>query len=474
MPLTLALLAEHLRLDPTDTAVCAFPFIAPLYQPLLHVDRRGDPPLPDLAERWEVSADGTEYSFWLREAVFHDGTPVRAHDMAWSLSRHLWPTSKSLFAPVLRGLLRRGGTVHDGDVAESFEVDEEQRCLRVLLAAPYVPLPELLAHPMLGAVHQAADGRLVGSGPLASLQDGAAMRFVAHAGYGGPRSAPSELTLVSFSSPQDLAAALARHDVDVVSVERRHQPLFAGRFDTTPLKERWVGALMVNAAGTLHSTGLRRDFGQMAQGLASGLFGPAFEPFLLPEDLATPAYRARPRPFLAADEFARRWRDELAGRPLRIVHCPGRGPLSEILTALAGALAGEGLPHQIIEVAEPAAVYTLVAQGAFDVVARGWAQDFDDADEFFGIYDKQAPGALANLHVQRFSAQVAAARHLPSGSARSAAYVAALVELEAQWLCVPVCHDHQRLFHRPGLRLRPHSQQVFSPAAEPAAGASRA
>jgi ABC-type oligopeptide transport system substrate-binding subunit len=154
---------------------------------------------------------------------------------------------------------------------------------------------------------------------------------------------------------------------------------------------------------------------------------------------------------------------------LRIVYCPGRGPLSEILTVLADTLARHDVPNRVAEVAEPAEVYGLVAQGDFDVVARGWAQDLDDADEFFGIYDQQAPGAVANLHRLRFEAQVAAARHLSSAAPRTAAYMAALIELEAQWLCIPVCRDHKRLFHGHGVQLAPHCHEVFKLAASTAA-----
>jgi oligopeptide transport system substrate-binding protein len=44
--------------------------------------------LPDLAERWEVSEDGTVYTFYLRpEATFHDGKPVTAADFKYSWER---------------------------------------------------------------------------------------------------------------------------------------------------------------------------------------------------------------------------------------------------------------------------------------------------------------------------------------------------------------------------------------------------
>src|SRR5512133_3431804 len=40
---------------------------------------------PDLAESWDVSADGTVYTFHLREnAKFHNGKPVTAQDVIYS------------------------------------------------------------------------------------------------------------------------------------------------------------------------------------------------------------------------------------------------------------------------------------------------------------------------------------------------------------------------------------------------------
>jgi peptide/nickel transport system substrate-binding protein len=42
---------------------------------------------PDLAESWEVSADGKTYTFHLRDAKFSDGTPVKASDAVFSLKR---------------------------------------------------------------------------------------------------------------------------------------------------------------------------------------------------------------------------------------------------------------------------------------------------------------------------------------------------------------------------------------------------
>jgi peptide/nickel transport system substrate-binding protein len=43
---------------------------------------------PELAESWEVAADGMSVTFKLRkDALFHDGTPVTAEDVKWSFDR---------------------------------------------------------------------------------------------------------------------------------------------------------------------------------------------------------------------------------------------------------------------------------------------------------------------------------------------------------------------------------------------------
>jgi len=51
-------------------------------------------PVPELAERIEVSSDGLEYTFYLRpDAKFHDGRTVTADDVTFSLRRALDPAT---------------------------------------------------------------------------------------------------------------------------------------------------------------------------------------------------------------------------------------------------------------------------------------------------------------------------------------------------------------------------------------------
>ena len=53
--------------------------------------------VPDLAESWEISQDGRTYTFFLRpDAKFHNGKPVTADDVKWSLERVADPETLSV------------------------------------------------------------------------------------------------------------------------------------------------------------------------------------------------------------------------------------------------------------------------------------------------------------------------------------------------------------------------------------------
>ena len=52
--------------------------------------------VPDLAESWDISTDGRVYTFRIRpDAVFHDGKPVTAEDVRWSLERATDPLTEA-------------------------------------------------------------------------------------------------------------------------------------------------------------------------------------------------------------------------------------------------------------------------------------------------------------------------------------------------------------------------------------------
>lgn len=78
-------------------------YLAQIFSGLVRLDE-GLRVVPDLAERWEVLDGGTRYIFHLRpDARFHDGRPVTAQDVAFSLERAADPDTGSRTASTYLG-----------------------------------------------------------------------------------------------------------------------------------------------------------------------------------------------------------------------------------------------------------------------------------------------------------------------------------------------------------------------------------
>ncbi|MFD1424900.1 ABC transporter substrate-binding protein [Laceyella tengchongensis] len=112
---------------------------------LMRLDQNNRP-IPALAEKVNVSADQTVYTFQLRNAVWQDGEPVTAYDFARAWKRTLHPKTDSpnayLFYPIVNAQSYHRGEVSADKVGITV-VDEET--LQVRLSQPTRNFLTLLA-----------------------------------------------------------------------------------------------------------------------------------------------------------------------------------------------------------------------------------------------------------------------------------------------------------------------------------------
>ncbi len=119
-------------------------------------------PVPDLAERWELSSDGRTYTFFLRpEARFADGTPISAEDVRASLERAADPA----LAPALPARAYLGDIVGvreklsgQATTISGLQV-RDQRTLAITIDAPKSYFLAKLAHPTSFVVDRRAVAR---------------------------------------------------------------------------------------------------------------------------------------------------------------------------------------------------------------------------------------------------------------------------------------------------------------------------
>jgi peptide/nickel transport system substrate-binding protein len=115
-----------------------------VYDTLVYLDPESGTFVPGLAREWEISEDGTEYTFYLREDVtFHDGTPFDAEAVRFNLERI---TSPDLASQKARFML---GPYEGAEVVDTYTV-------RIHLSAPFAPLLDSLSQVYLGMASPSA------------------------------------------------------------------------------------------------------------------------------------------------------------------------------------------------------------------------------------------------------------------------------------------------------------------------------
>lgn len=151
--------AEPKSLDPhLVTGVAEHNILSALLEGLAAEDPQTLAPVPGVAERWDLSADGCTYTFHLRaDAAWSNGDPVRAADFVFSFRRMLSPALAAEYAYMLYPL-RNAKAFNTGEITDFGQVgaavvDERTLVLTLEHATPY--FLQLLSHTSWLPVHPA-------------------------------------------------------------------------------------------------------------------------------------------------------------------------------------------------------------------------------------------------------------------------------------------------------------------------------
>ncbi len=206
--ITLGMALEPPNLDPTAGAAAAIDEVvyANLFEGLTRFGPGGTVE-PALAESWEVSEDGTVWTFLLHEGVtFHDGTTMDAGDVVFSLDRARGEDSTNAQKALFEGI-------------ESVEAIDPAT-VRITLSSPNGNLGFNLAwgDAVIVAPESAGTNATdpVGTGPFrfGEWVQGDRVELVANPDYWGEAPALTAATFRFISDPNAAFAAMMAGDVD--------------------------------------------------------------------------------------------------------------------------------------------------------------------------------------------------------------------------------------------------------------------
>ena len=132
-------------IDPNKIAESAgTSIVSNLFEPLLVKAAGNSPAVPAAARRYDVSADGTVYTFHLREGlVWSDGRKTTAHDYVYGLRRGLDPATGSRSAQqlwIIAGAKDfNEGKAKDPETVAARAIDDLTLEVRLVAPAPYFP-----------------------------------------------------------------------------------------------------------------------------------------------------------------------------------------------------------------------------------------------------------------------------------------------------------------------------------------------
>ncbi len=184
-----------------------------LFTPMIHLDIDLEP-MPGLAQKWEISSDGKEYTFHLDPAAtFSDGGPVRASDVLFTLKKIVDPQTE---APQI------AGGFENLDLKATHVVDDHTIVVafREALAPQLVHFNDLLVVPE--HVYSQGDfktdfiSRAVGTGPyrLVRRVPGQEILLERRPEYWGPRPPLQRVLFKVITDDATAWAAMKRGEID--------------------------------------------------------------------------------------------------------------------------------------------------------------------------------------------------------------------------------------------------------------------
>jgi peptide/nickel transport system substrate-binding protein/oligopeptide transport system substrate-binding protein len=396
---------------------------------------------PALAERWDVSADGTTYTFHLRHGVtFQDGAPVTAHTVIASWQRALAPETKSGGASFLFPI--KGAKDFNGGTAKSIGglTAPNDSTVIVTLTEPLAIFIKMLAMPIASIVPEHVSANFgehpVGTGPwkLVEWKHDDYLLFAKNPSYWGGAPKSDTLRARIIAEPSTAVAEFESGNVDILQIpateagdwmeDESRKPLLKS---TPALELVYVG--INTTRGPLKDARVRQainyavDIPRIIERLIGGRGTPAAG--VVPPALA--GYDSTRKPYTYDTTKARALLRK-AGFPngIDVQLWVGMVPIyTRIAETMQAYLNAVGIRTKIVQ-RESAAARAAARKGETDMILKDWYADYPDAEDF--LYpllhsaNKGAGGNVSFYSNPAFDSLVTAARRELDETKRNALY----------------------------------------------------
>ena len=464
-------------------------YVAQIYSGLTRLDD-GLRIQPDLATGWSISDDGTVYTFTLREGItFHDGTPITAEDVRYSLERATDPELLSPTALTYLGDIVGVREKLEGDAStiSGVEVVDNSR-IRITIDAPKAYFLAKLTYPTAAVT----DRRNVeaggaewwrdpnGSGPfkLRTWEEGEVVVLERHDGY---LTVPVKLEFAMFRILAGIPFNMYEAGtVDVAGIggsdiDRARDPdnKFSDQLQILPqLSVSYIG--FNTQRPPFDDPLVRRAFAMAVD--RERLINVVYEGVvqeakgILPPGL--PGYNPGLQPLTYDPEGALRLIKQssygsVEALPEIVLTTAGLGGLSSDLAFILDGWANDLGVAVSVRQLDPATYFYRLSEELDNLYDSGWVADYPDPENFLDILFHSGnatnnPGGYESVDVDRLLERARVEQDWPT---RQGLYWRVEQLLVDDAAAIPLVHDVQYLLVKPhvsGLRVSPLGYLVLN------------
>lgn len=432
--------------------------------------------VPALAERWTISRDGRNYTFYLRKNVkWSDGQLLKAQHFVDSWRRLLTPSFNGNYAYLLFDL-ENAEAFHEGKITDFNTVGvkaEGEHVLTVRLRAPVAywiwiptvwstfPVRQDLINGQTGQKGDwAAPGKLVSLGPFlyASYEPHRNVVLKRNPGYYGKRGNIDEISAALVEDESTAIRMYEDNQIDFITRLSTEVRRYSGRPDFVQWSEARIMHLDFNPhqkptedVRVRQALALAIDRSKLI-GLLQGASGVASS--LLPPSIPAqaPASETRFDPARARKLLEQAGYKEGKVLSLELV---AAGYNDDVLTArfIAEELKKNLGVEVRVHTYEAKQFYSpLVSFGGFSMLLNRWTADFLDPDNIFSIFMSSSGNNRVGWKNADYDAKVVAARALLDRGARDKAYAALhRILVDENMVALPLYYGRNCAIVRPGI-----------------------
>jgi ABC-type transport system substrate-binding protein len=393
-------------------------------EPLVFLDWKTGQAIPWLAESWDVSDDGTTYTFHLREGPkWPDGTPLTAQDFEFTLLTILSPDYTGPWQGYFAGLVGadkviageaeelEGLKVID-DMTFQLTLAEPSAAFLVISARNLKPIPKHLLEGEELTIDHPFMQDPVGVGPYRVLERvvGDHTTLEAKDEYWGEPVCSKRITEHIIPDMEALAAAIESGSVDEMNPL---EPRYVLRFQENPdivvhkTPTRWQDTIDFNIRNEFladpkvrQAIAMTLNLDEFAQTVLSGVQAAAVGP-LSPKSWAHDPTAKMPSQDIEKAKELLAEAGYADGFTVNIRTNAGNTTREQMATYLQAQLDKIGITGEV-ELQEWATFFAGVQEGKFDIIVLGHAAGIPDPDTMYNDYHTNGAsnrGAYSNAEV---------------------------------------------------------------------------